>query len=105
MKLKQTLVRDPKTNRTRRKWVTREEFEKRKPPAKRQAIHTSNDELNEVAVAKMLKLSVQTLRNRRSNGEPPEYFKRGNRVFYTLAAVIEFQDRRTKKGNRLPVKI
>ncbi|WP_271950346.1 helix-turn-helix transcriptional regulator [Ruegeria faecimaris] len=104
MKFRRIRVRDPKTGVHRHKLVAETAEEQQQRRRQRQAIHTSNDELNEVAAARILHLSVQTLRNRRSMGEPPKYFKIGRSVFYRLSDILDFEERRRRKGNYLPDK-
>ena len=59
-------------------------------PRKRKPIITGNGLYNEVAAAEYLGLSVSTLQNRRSRGEPPEYEKPNGRVFYRLEELERF---------------
>jgi len=48
--------------------------------------------LGEREVAKLLGLSVQTLRNRRFLGHPPPYVKLGRSVRYLLADVLAWAE-------------
>ena len=48
--------------------------------------------LGEQEVAKLLGLSVQTLRNRRFLGHPPAYVKLGRSVRYLLADVLAWAE-------------
>ena len=98
MKLTRVRFRDPKTGRYRYKVLRSEPNKQRKTFKARLPIHTSNDELNEIAAANLLGLKVQTLRNRRSQGLPPPYFKKGRSVFYRLSDLREYDAARTRNG-------
>ena len=57
---------------------------------KRPPIRTPDGLVNEVWAASYLGLSVSTLQNRRSQGLPPKFIKRGRRVFYREEELEEF---------------
>jgi hypothetical protein len=71
---------------------------KRSPATERAAIHTANDELNEVAAAAFLNRSISTLQNRRSLRKLPKYKHIGRDVFYDLADLEEYKQSITRTG-------
>lgn len=55
----------------------------------RQAITTYDGLLNEVAAAARAGKSISTLQNRRSQGLPPKFERRGRSIFYRIADLDE----------------
>ena len=51
-----------------------------------------NKILNDVEVAKMLRLNPQTLRVRRMKKQPPRFLRIGGKIFYKEEDVINFMD-------------
>lgn len=56
-------------------------------------IHTTTKYLEEREVAKILGISVQTLRNRRFLGQPPPYVKLGRSVRYLLDDILAWAEK------------
>jgi len=57
--------------------------------------------VNEYVAAWLLGIAVQTLRNRRTKGEPPDYFKDGKRVMYRIGDLLHYKEgQRVKTGRQ-----
>lgn len=55
--------------------------------------------LKDVEAAKVVGLSVQTLRNYRFHGKGPDYVKRGRSVRYPYSALIEWMESKRVRLN------
>lgn len=62
---------------------------KPKAPSLRQSMITYDGLLNEVAAAARAGKSISTLQNRRSQGLPPKFERRGRNIFYRIADLDE----------------
>ena len=56
---------------------------------KRQGVETPDGMIDEVIAARILGLTPRTLANRRSQRLPPEFVRRGRRVFYRRSHIEE----------------